>query len=309
MESERAALVWRRLAENGSLEDLGLPSVDGRVSVRGLATPNPATLQQYTTAFAHVAELDGVVTLRSAHLVGVDFSNTQLAGLRLVDSEIENCRFDGAVCRDWKMWGTRFARCSFRHVDFRGAAFGGVGESGRRNVYELVDFAEADMRKTVHASALMSDCMFHDTRLAGVDFQGTVFRNCEFAGTLEGVLFYRSAFRGEGQPPNEMAGVDFRNALLRDVEFRGLDLNQGVKWPDNDDLIIVDRYKEVLEAWIEQLSEIQPPARSLSAVAKMMLRWAGTNQVVGVVSKADLLALGGGSAVESFMSAVRAVRS
>jgi uncharacterized protein YjbI with pentapeptide repeats len=71
--------------------------------------------------------------------------------------------------------------------------------------------------------------MFAETNLAKVDFQGTSFKDCLFTGLLDQVLFYRTAFRGERFPPNEMKGVDFRGARFRHVEFRNLDMND-VKW-------------------------------------------------------------------------------
>jgi len=135
----------------------------------------------------------------------------------------------------------------------------------------------------------MIECRFAETKLARVDFQGSVFVDCVFEGELNEVMFYRHAFRGESFPPNEMKGVDFRGAKFRFVEFRGLDMKD-VRWPEDGDHVVVDDYKGTLDRMLSFLkSRSDTPARAIAAVLGSNRKWAGRNQTQGVISKLDLL--------------------
>lgn len=139
----------------------------------------------------------------------------------------------------------------------------------------------------------MVGCTFVASRLDKVDFQGTVFDHCTFAGELREVLFYHHAFRGEAFPPNEMRDVDFRNAKFRLVEFRGLDMRH-VAWPNDEDHIILDNYKARLDEKVKLLeSRSDTASRQLAAILKMKRKWAGANQQQGVLSKTELAEVAG----------------
>ena len=185
-------------------------------------------------------------------------------------------------------------------LELRGVHWKGINFS--RNSYHSVDFTKADLRQTVYVSADMIDCVFAETNLAKVDFQGTIFKNCIFSGLLNEVMFYRSAFRGERFPPNEMKGVDFRGAVFRHVEFRNLDMND-VEWPKSDQHIVLDHYKACLEKMLKALSD-RPDvgSKKLQAILKTKLKWAGPNQRVGVLSKPDLLEHGSPEAITWLLS-------
>jgi uncharacterized protein YjbI with pentapeptide repeats len=197
------------------------------------------------------------------------------------------------------MWGTTISETSFFSADLQEAVLGGV-KDGVRNSFQHVDFSHADLRGTTHVSSDMVDCNFEQTRLRKVDFQGTVFVRCTFSGELEEVLFYRTAFRGEHLPPNEMAEVDFRKAKFRFVEFRGLDM-LSVIWPEDDDHIVLDDYKDKLDRAIDRLKgRLDLPSKELDAILSMKRKWAGPNQRQGVISKADLIEAGGPNAPDEF---------
>ena len=112
------------------------------------------------------------------------------------------------------MWGMAFTDCRFRGANLRDVAMGGISQEGRRNRYLRVDFTKADMRGTAHFSSDMIGCDFSHANLGKVEFQGTVFVDCAFAGVVYDAQFHRYAFEGEAHPPNEMKGVDFRGAKL-----------------------------------------------------------------------------------------------
>ena len=296
MDASQATEVWVRLLGGGSLEGLGLPTVAGLVDLRDLVAPEPTVARRYVAASADVTELGDVVVVRGAHWKGIDFSGARLASLRFFDSTIEDCSFDGARCQEWRMWGTTVANTSFRSADLRKAALGGV-EDGKRNSFRHVDFEKADLRQTAYVSCDMIACTFMDARLSKVDFQGTVFVDCAFEGELDGVLFYRHAFRGEAYPPNEMRGVDLRRARLRNVEFRGLDMSD-VRWPESDDHILVDEYSATLDRALAALKgRTDMASKRLVAVLGMKRKWVGAHQKRGVLSRPDLLEAGGPAAV------------
>jgi uncharacterized protein YjbI with pentapeptide repeats len=59
--------------------------------------------------------------LRKSSLVGMDFTDRNLCGIRLAGSSITDCKFKDANLR-----GADFSRCTIRNCDFRGALLLGV---------------------------------------------------------------------------------------------------------------------------------------------------------------------------------------
>lgn len=283
--------IWNRLSQGKPLDGLVLPTFEGRIDLRGLAAPDPSLGPVRHVASASVQELSGLTVLRGVHWKGIDASGCRLNSLRFFDSIIEDCVFDEGSCQDWRMWGTRVSDTGFRGTDLRGSALGGV-DNGKRNSFRRVDFTRADLRKSAHVSAEMIGCDFADTKLAKVDFQGTVFENCRFAGKLREVSFYRHAFRGEGFPPNEMRGVDFREAKFHYVEFRGLDMPD-VRWPEDPDHVVLKGYVPALDRMLGYLEgRTDLPSRQAAAVLGMKRKWAGPNQVSGILNVAELSGFG-----------------
>jgi len=301
MLSDLTARVWQRLIARESLADLRLPlTEEGRIDLRGLVAPQPSIAREYQTAVADVKALANVIEIRGGNWKGIDFSDGRLKSLRFFDSKIEDCRFDRAVCQDWRIWGTAVSNTSFRSADLRRSALGGI-DNGKRNSFRKIDFAYTDLRQTVHKSADFIDCTFCDTNLTKVDFWGSVFVNCSFEGDLNQVLFHRYAFRGEAFPPNEMKGVDFRRARFHFVEFRELDMDD-VKWPEGDEHILLEDYRATLERALKVFrARPDTQSKAMAAIFEHKLKWAGPNQERGIVSKRDLIEVGGDEAVNEFL--------
>jgi uncharacterized protein YjbI with pentapeptide repeats len=295
MDPSLAAEAWGRLITGQSLDGLALSTIDRRIDLRTLVVPGPSVVRQYTTTAANVKELRAIV-IRGAQWRGIDFSNSQLDSLRFFDTIMDDCVFDGARCRGWRVWGSSISNTTFQKTDLRNSALGGVQQNGARNSFRRVDFSEADLRQTAHKSADMIECTFADTKLTKVDFQGTVFTNCIFAGELNEVQFYRHAFRGEAFPPNEMKGVDLRRAKLHHAEFRGLDMRD-VQWPEDDEHLVVNEYPATLDRVLIMLkSRSDVGSKRLAAILGMKRKWAGPNQQRGVLSKRDLVEAAGATA-------------
>jgi Pentapeptide repeats (9 copies) len=196
--------------------------------------------------------------------------------------------------------------CRFRNADLRSAGLGNVGEGRKRNRFQKVDFTEADLRQTANKSADFIECTFHDTKLTKVDFQGSVFKDCTFEGELREVQFHRTAFRSEDLPPNEMDGVDFSCARLWAVGFRNLDLNN-VKWPHDDEHIIITDYARSLDRVIAALNaRTDVTSSALAAYLSVSRRFVGPRQKCGIVNKAALIELCGPNAPAELQALLQA---
>lgn len=296
----RAAEIWKHLKSGQAPSDLEFPQHDGRVDLRGFVIQEPRAKLGVPTAQVdgvRGVKLDGLVEVRGAKWKGIDFSGANLPSLRIFDSTIEDCVFDKAQCSGWRLWNTTLTDVSFREASLRNANLGGGNKTSLANHYRRVDFSRADLRGTTHFAAEMSDSTFVDTNLKKVDFQGTRFADCRFAGKLEEVLFYPRAFRGDEFPPNRMACVDFSLATFHDVEFRKLDMAE-VIWPRGDAHIVLDDYVLTLDRLIDALGRRDDPsAKNLSDALTFARKWAGPHQQRGILSKADLIATGGSEAV------------
>lgn len=281
--------IWKRLVAGEPLYGL-YPTIGGRIDLRGVCTPRPSVVRQFEIDSKAISAFEGLVELRGVHLKGIDLSNCRLDSLRFLDSTIEDCSFDSGRCQDWRMWRTTVLNTSFRNTDLRNSALGPVNRTEtKRNSFRSVDFTNADLRKTVYVSADMLNCVFAQTNLAKIDFQGTIFKDCIFSGLLNEVTFYQRAFQGERFPPNEMLGVDLRDATLRHVEFRNLDMNN-VKWPESNQHIVLSNYKACLSKMLDTLGDCKDESsKRVQAIFRMKLKWAGPNQREGVLSKTDLL--------------------
>ncbi len=121
----------------------------------------------------------------------LDFSDSTLNGLRLLDCVLNNCRLERCRLQDLRIWSTTFRECSFSGADLKKAALGPVLK-GKRNIYFEVDFSDADLRETTKAAAF-ERCMFRDAKLERIDFQTSTFVDCVFEGELQGMCCFIAA--------------------------------------------------------------------------------------------------------------------
>ncbi len=277
---------------------------NGRVDMRGLTVAQPTPGKTFRTPQADVTELVGRTVIRNATWKSLDFSGSNLNSIRFFDCTIENCVFDKCKCKDWRMWGTTISDTSFDSADLRNAALGGV-QNGKRNQFGKVNFSGADLRDTGYEAAEFVACTFKNTKLDKVDFQTTVFKDCVFEGELCEVLFYRTGFRGEKYPPNEMKGVDLSGAKLRFVEFRGLDLDD-VRLPNDNDHIVLRPYRETLDQLIQTFAgKTDRVSKALTGNFQFKRKWAGPRQMQGVVNKKDLLEVGGEEGLQRVLEVLK----
>jgi hypothetical protein len=228
--------------------------------------------------------------------------------LLFFDCIIDDCVFDNSVCQHWGLWGTTVTNSSWRDADLRNSALGAV-KDGQRNSFRQVDFTKADLRGTSYTATEFIGCTFKDTRLDKVDFQTSTFTDCTFEGELREVLFYRTGFKGEGFPANEMTNVEFTRAQLRWAEFRGLDMDS-VQFPEDEEHIIVCNYMAVLDQLVQEFGkETDIASRKLANDFRMARKWAGVSQRRGVFNKNDLLETGGEEGLRRVLATIEQMRS
>jgi hypothetical protein len=101
---ERAEEIFGRLLAGSRLDDLRLGEHDGRVDLRGIGAPPPERLKTLEKNGWVIAQLGGLLKFESVKLADLDFSGGLLEGFRFFNTTINNCRFDGARCHDWRLW-------------------------------------------------------------------------------------------------------------------------------------------------------------------------------------------------------------
>lgn len=292
MNADQNEEVWKRLIKGKVLDGLGLGVKDGRLDLSGLLAPEPAIAKTVRTPLAEVSVLDGITVLNQITWESLDFSGAELNGLRFQNCNITDCVFNQCDCRDWRLWGTTVLNTTFSSADLRKSALGGVQEE-RMNTFQKVDFTRADLRQTAYVSARFVGCLFKNTRLNKVNFQGSVFTDCVFEGELREVCFNQRAFGASALPLNEMLRVDFTRACLRSVEFRGLDLSD-VCFPTDTDHILLNDYPQSLDRLLQGLRvRTEMASKKLAAYLTVYRKWAGPGQRQGVLNKNDLLEIGG----------------
>lgn len=280
---------WEYLIKGRSLDASGFAKIDGRFDLRNTHVADPYVVKKMQSPVGEVAFLGGLTNLHDARWLSIDFSGSQLSGLRLIDSQVRNCIFDRCRMHDLRVWSTAFSNVSFRDANLRDAVLGGTSENdSRRNTFHNVDFTGADMRGSIYGAAEFVSCKFDHARLDKVDFHSSAFTDCSFAGALHDVMFNRVEFGYERFPPNEMRRVDFRCSSLHYCEFRGLDLDE-VLFPQDDDHIVIDDFPATLDRLLAAFrgrSDLQ--SRILITKFEHHKQWLGPRQRVGILNKQDL---------------------
>jgi uncharacterized protein YjbI with pentapeptide repeats len=301
--------IWSELIRGRPLSELGVSRVAGRFDLRNLRVPEPQAVETVRTPLADVTVLGGITRIKNTIWQSIDFSSSDLPGLRFMDCQIRNCVFDRCRMDDLRVWRTDFANVSFRSADLRGAVLGGTSEGdARRNSFHDVDFTAADMRGTIYGAAEFLRCKFNHARLNKVDFQSSAFTDCSFEGELREVMFWERGFKGELFPPNEMRRVDLRRAKLRWSGFHGLDLDE-VLLPTDEDHIVVENYPEALDRLLAFFcARPDVPSSALAAIFEHDKEWLGAKQRVGVLNKRDLIETAGEEGLQAVMKVIGSAR-
>ena len=263
---------------------------DGRRDLRGLALPAPTFGSTLAVGGKTATVMSGLQEFRDVHWQQLDLSHAQLSSLRFFGSVIADCRFDNAICADWRLWDSDVKDSSFVKAGLRDSALGTWYEGGTGNVWRNIDFDGADLRGLVATGCLMVHCSFKGAKLKGAEFLQATIQYCQFTGVLQDVLFDGRQIPGRAEP-EVFLETDFSGATFRDVEFRGCHF-EAVKLPEGIDL--VPNFPIVARRVLELLGDNESlEARMLRAVYDLALKLPGEDSSVGVFNRADYLRWGG----------------
>lgn len=300
-----AAEVLERLKAGRSLSDLPLGMHKGRVDLRGISVPE--VTKEELPPFRNWAlhQLKGYLQFRNAHFENLDFSYSRLEHVQFSHSQIIGCRFDRADCQNWGIRASNIVSTAFIGAKLNDAVLG-PWYQGRGNVYDAVDFSQADMRGVLSSTATYVDCDFLNAKLDKIDFQSSSFIRCRFAGVVREVIFYDNAFDPKKPDPNPMEDVDFSKATLRWVEFRRLNLDR-VRLPRDENHLVVNNYRCVLDKAIALAAGMEDTRyrRSIDAILRHRLKWIGPQQDVGIFSRLDFRESGGPEGEEFAVALLR----
>ncbi|MFC5791969.1 pentapeptide repeat-containing protein [Agromyces tardus] len=268
---------------------IGLGNVEGRVDLRGLTFPGAEPGGVVGSGGLSAITRDWVPTIRRGRWRKLDLSYSRLSQIRFFDSAISDCVFDGAECRDWRMWRTKLTDSSFTRTDLRESALG-TWQQGAGNTWRGIRFDGADLRDGVFWGAAFTDCAFIDCRLRGVQFEQCELHRCEFQGDLRDVLFDCRQLPGKREV-GPLKSVDFREARFEDVEFRGSRFEPALL---PHDVKPIRNYPSVARQIVALLAnESSTEARIAVAILVESLRMPGREDSVAVYNRGDYLRYGG----------------
>lgn len=276
------------LGQDQDLPD-GLGTHDGRRDLRGLTLPAPSSVGSVSAGGVRAEVSGDVFEFRDVQWEGLDLSHARLSSLRFFGSVIADCRLDGAVCRDWRLWDSQVKDCLFVGSDLRDAAIG-TWHGGRTNAWRNVVFERTDLRGVLALGCLMEHCSFSHARLRGVEFQQATMRHCRFSGRLDEVLFDGREIAGRPEP-GVFVDVDFSEAAFEDVDFRGPRFDQ-VTFPRG--VYAIPRFPSVARRALELLEgDESVEARMLRAELDLTLKLPGAEDSWGVFNRSDYVVSGG----------------
>jgi uncharacterized protein YjbI with pentapeptide repeats len=276
---------------------------EGRADLRGLYLPDPSVLRDIAVSGMTFQAIGGMLEMRGAKWSSLDLAHARLPNLRFFDSSAEDCRFEKASCRDWRLWNTEVVRCAFEGADLRDSTLGTLhGE--KPNTWRDVSFDRADLRNLLMYRSTVMGCTFRDARLDGAKFQQSAIQACVFSGRMTDVLFDGRDLPGE-PPAAAMYDVDFSDASLTHVEFRGCRFVD-VRMPDTADIWVIPDYPKVARFALTLVAEdSRLEAQMLARILRGELKLPGCDDSVGVFNKADDVAIGGAAFADLAESVLR----
>jgi fluoroquinolone resistance protein len=202
-------------------------------------------------------------------MAGVGFSERTFEGVRwtkvdwtshnILHCRFRDCTFERVNGEGLGDYGNQYINCRFDRCQFRRA---GLGYEGTRFVG--CHFQNVNFQRTSFIRPEFDDCSFVDCRLSHIDFHGSSFERCRFAGRLNEVWF-RGGLRHESDAetfgparPNRMLNVDFSEAILQFCTFSNqCDLSTVVP-PRDPAHIVLDRWPERVERLRHDVAKWSP---------------------------------------------------
>jgi uncharacterized protein YjbI with pentapeptide repeats len=269
----------------------GIDLHEGRHDLRGLVAASPEARGRVSAGKVAAEVAGGLVELRGVRWEALDLSHARLPSLRFFGSQILDCRFDEASCRDWRLWGSEVIDSSFEGADLRDSAIG-TWQDERSNKWQTVSFDRADLRGALAMGCHVERCSFRGSRLSDAQFQHVTMRDCTFSGAMKDVLFDCRELPGK-PTADVLVNIDFSEATFEDVEFRGCRFD-GLKLPQAQGIYAIPDFPRVARRVLDLLDENSSvEARMLRSELTVALKLPGRDDSVGVFNRRDYLASGG----------------
>lgn len=268
----------------------GIGTYEGRIDLRGFALPSSKVVGSLSVGGIKAEKMDGIHEFHTTRWHAIDLSHARLSTVRFFGAVISDCRFDSAICLDWRLWDTTVVESSFAGSNLRDAALL-TWQNGRTNTWRDVNFDGADLRGAHGLGGVLERCSFGETRLKGFNFLQVAIRHCRFTGLLQDILFDGREIPGRRPQPEVMTDVDFSKAVFQEVEFRGCHFD-GVELPKG--VYVIPRFPPVARRVLELLEHDESlEARMLRAEMNGQLKRPGADTSVTVFNRADYLTSGG----------------
>jgi len=96
--------IVARLTRGRPLDDLRLPTHEGRLDLRGLPLAQPKVTGRFEYRTLEIQKLDKVLQFRNVRLEDLDLSGAVLESVGISGGTIRNCRLDAARCPNLRIW-------------------------------------------------------------------------------------------------------------------------------------------------------------------------------------------------------------
>lgn len=256
----------------------------GRADLRGIGVPSPHP-EPAQGGRVDYGPLSGPrFKVRDLLWERLDLSHAWLPRLQATRLAINDCMFEQANCRAWRLDSSMVNDSSFARADLFDTLLSTLGD-GSANELTATVFDGAKMSGLVVRGGAFLGCTFEGTVLSNTRFHGVRFSNCTFSGVLRDVLFDDRGGADRIEPT--MAVIDFKESTFVRVQFRGCRLRR-VELPRG--VYLVANFPRVAVRADTVLQEIGTPmALALRNFLGTHEGARGTGDSVGVINRADLV--------------------
>lgn len=263
-------------------ESVGLHN--GRADLRGVGVPSPYRGAEPGGRVDYGPRGGPRFKVNDLLWERLDLSHAWLPRLQATRLAINDCVFEHANCRAWRLDGSTVNDSSFARADLLDTLLSTLGD-GSANEFTATVFDGAKMSGLVVRGGAFLGCTFEGTVLSDTRFHGARFSNCTFSGVLRDVLFDDRGGADRIEPT--MTVTDFKESTFVRVLFRGCRLRR-VELPRG--VYLVADFPRVAARADTVLQEIGTPmALALRNFIGTHEGARGTGDSVGVINRADLV--------------------